>query len=199
MNANTELLTIKEFAQAAGVSRQTIYNKLDKDLTAYLTEIDNVKYIDKAALSLFVSNSAVKFDSQIDKEFDNNLTGFDTNLTAILQVLQNQLDTMRADHAAEIDRMTRQIEDYKEQLRAKDVQIAARDSQIADLTQQLDHAQELHARTQATTQATVLMLTDKKKPGLFDRLFKKKQAAASDPGDDPTGDTPTDDNGSGTE
>ena len=78
--------------------------------------------------------------------------------------------------------MDSQIEALNEQLRAKDMQ-------IADLNERLKNEQQLHKNAQEL-HAGQLMLTDKKKPGLFDRLFKKKQAAASDPGDDPTGDTP---------
>ena len=89
-----DLMTVKEFATAAGVSRQTIYNKLDTDLTEYLTEIDSVKYIDKAALKLFKS----KLDSQIDSQIDCKI---DSDLTKILQghisTLQNQIEELKAD------------------------------------------------------------------------------------------------------
>lgn len=133
----SQLMTIAAFAKAAGVSRQTIYNRLDKDLTRYLTEIDSVKYIDKAALQLFVSNLDSQVDSQIDKEFDTDLTGFDSNLTAYLTM---------------IDSLKEQIEALQQQLTVKDGQIsflqeqAARQLQTIDnLTAALTAAQTLHA------------------------------------------------------
>lgn len=141
----SQLMTIAAFAKAAGVSRQTVYKRLDKDLTGeltrYLTEVDSVKYIDKAALQFFVSTRTVKgdsqIDSQIDKEFDTDLTGFDSNLTAYLTM---------------IDSLKEQIEALQQQLTVKDGQIsflqeqAARQLQTIDnLTAALTAAQTLHA------------------------------------------------------
>ena len=74
---NNDLLTIKEFAKNAGVSRQSIYNRLTKDLQPYLQIIDNKKYLNKRALDLFTVKSVNQFTVNIDN--------------SILQVLQEQL------------------------------------------------------------------------------------------------------------
>lgn len=126
----SQLMTIAAFAKAAGVSRQTVYKRLDKDLTGeltrYLTEVDSVKYIDKAALQFFVSTDTVKgdskIDSQVDKEIDRELTGY---LTAI--------DTLKA-----------QIDSLQKQLETKDQQIL---SLQATIQQALLQQQALQAET----------------------------------------------------
>lgn len=50
-----ERMTITDFAAAAGVSRQAIYKRLDKDLAPYCQTVDGKKLLDAAALSLFRS------------------------------------------------------------------------------------------------------------------------------------------------
>ena len=66
---DNELLTIKQFSEAAGVSQQAIYQRLNKSLQSYVVVIDNKKYLKREALSLFeqqeakVENKAVEQDS----------------------------------------------------------------------------------------------------------------------------------------
>ena len=125
----SELLTVKEFAKAAGVTRQTIYNRLDKDLTEYLTEIDSVKYIDTAALQLFKSKFDSQIDSQIDSKIDTDLTGFDSNLTQILQQnKENQAVTISTLNAR-IDELTA---DKERLLKEKDELKKEKDDLTAD-------------------------------------------------------------------
>ena len=86
MNANTELLTIKEFAQAAGVSRQYVYTLLDSDLTEYVKLVDSKKYITQAGLDYYLSS---KVSSKVSSNLSSNLT---TDLTTILQAT---IDTLQ--------------------------------------------------------------------------------------------------------
>ncbi len=46
----TKLLTIKEFAEAAGVSTQAIYKRLATDLRPYLQQVESRKMLDNKAL-----------------------------------------------------------------------------------------------------------------------------------------------------
>lgn len=88
-----ELLTIKEFAEAAGVSSQAVYQRLNKSLQGYVVEVDGKKHLKKEALELFEGaeqkpeNKAVEQDSiNLDKELIKTLQ---TTIT----ILQGQLET----------------------------------------------------------------------------------------------------------
>lgn len=127
----SRLMTIAAFAKAAGVSRQTIYNRLDKDLTRYLTEVDSVKYLDRAALQLFVSN----LDSQIDKEFDTDLTAYLTT----------------------IDILKHEVEMLQGQLTVKDEQISFLQEQAAGQLQSIQDLTAALKQQQALTAGTLLL------------------------------------------
>lgn len=45
-----EFLTIKEFAELAGVTRQSVYKKLDNSLSTYVSIVDNQKMLQSKAL-----------------------------------------------------------------------------------------------------------------------------------------------------
>ena len=53
MSKNNSLLTIKEFATAAGVSKQTIYNQLNGRLKPFVKVINDTKMLEKSALEEF--------------------------------------------------------------------------------------------------------------------------------------------------
>ena len=72
--AKKEYLTISEFAERAAVSRQTVYNNLDKKLSKFTVEIDNKKLIEIKGLEVFGVKKDVKVDTGVDKEIDNNFT-----------------------------------------------------------------------------------------------------------------------------
>lgn len=61
---NDELLTIKEFAEAAGVSKQAIYFQLDSRLKPFLVQVENKKMLKKEALEKFYS---IKFQSRFNQ------------------------------------------------------------------------------------------------------------------------------------
>ena len=48
-----EYISIKEFAELAGVSQQAIYKQLNNKLKTYLKVVDSKKMLDKSALELF--------------------------------------------------------------------------------------------------------------------------------------------------
>lgn len=92
-----EYLTVKEFAKRVGVTNQTIYNRIDKDLIKFLKPNTKVKMIDIEALKLFsVDDNLNKFDQNLYKGFKENLEILqeqlkekDKQIEALLQLNQN--------------------------------------------------------------------------------------------------------------
>lgn len=56
--------TVAEFAKKAGISKQAVYQSLDKKLNNYVKEVDGKKYISRDAFSVF--NSKL-IDSTLEK------------------------------------------------------------------------------------------------------------------------------------
>lgn len=111
---DNELLTIKRFSEAAGVSQQAIYQRLNKSLQAYVVVIDNKKYLKRDALSLFeqqetkIENKAVEQDSiNIEQELfkalqdtiamlQDQLKAKDQQITELSERLRDALEIQKA-------------------------------------------------------------------------------------------------------
>lgn len=99
-----QYITIAEFAKRAGVSRQTVYNRLDKDLTEFVKVIDNRKHIDKTALSMFSAENQNNSDhnetssnddvSNVSNNNDNLTKKLIDSLTAELEIKNKQIETL---------------------------------------------------------------------------------------------------------
>lgn len=106
MPPNDIFLSIAEFARAAGVSPQSIYPKLDKDLKEYCQLIDGRKSLHRDALKLY------------------EIKPLDNDLTAVVRVLERQLEVKdnQIKELQEIIKASQQIEHEKNQLLLLEVQ-----------------------------------------------------------------------------
>ena len=93
-----EYLSIKEFAQRAGVSTQAIYQRLDKDLKRYCKEVDGRKKLDISALKMF--------ETTIQKK------EVDDGLVSVVKALQSTLEVL----TAQLEAKDRQIEELNKRL-----------------------------------------------------------------------------------
>lgn len=78
-----EFISISEFSKRAGVSRPTIYSKLESELSSFTKSVKGKTVINTKALDLFSVKESVK-----------DFTDFDS-LKDLTEVLQNQAETLR--------------------------------------------------------------------------------------------------------
>lgn len=120
-----EYISVSEFAKKANVSRQTIYNRLNSDLTNFVKEDLQTgrKNINTKALILFDNgqSNGVKEVVKIDRITDNEESGathnkdskVNENLTLLIETLQSQLKEKNK----QIDELKNEKKELKEELK----------------------------------------------------------------------------------
>lgn len=147
---NSDYISIKEFAELAGVSQQSVYQRIKKPhnpIQAYLKEVEGKTLIRKTALKDLYSN-------------DNKQEEYTSPTERVLDILENQL--------AEKDR----------QLKEKDKQIESLLKSLEDMQRLLDQQQQLKAMEtkllidkQDTETAENEEQKQEEKKGFFSRFF----------------------------
>ena len=142
-------ITIAEYAEHMNVSKQTVYNRLKKDLKEFLIVIDGKKCLKSEVFKLSKSSSNPK----IETDFQD----FQPKIETILK--------------AQIEDKDRLIERLLEQADTLQAQNASLTEQIGKLTELLNNSQVLLAveKNRYIEQET----QKKEKKGIF-RLFRKK-------------------------
>lgn len=82
-----EYLNIKEFAEAAGVSKQAVYQRLTGTLKPYVSIKEGVKYLNIRALELYKENDTVKKLKKYNQEESNNV-----QVDSMVELLKRELD-----------------------------------------------------------------------------------------------------------
>ena len=80
-----EFLTIKEFAEVAGVSSQSVYKRLNSTLKPYLSIKNGKKYLNIKALELYS-------DTDDKDNFLNENNQLATNNNQLIQLLKDELE-----------------------------------------------------------------------------------------------------------
>ena len=167
--SKNELLTVQQFADAAGISKQAVYKALNNKLMPYVQLFDGKKMLNNKALREV-------YGVEVEQPDNPSLNNQSQPMDALIAMLQKELDAKN------------------EQISAQQRQLEAKDRQIEQLTSALDHttsslqaAQALHAGTMqqqlvapdTTTTATVEEVPEKgetehkKGKGLFTRWWKR--------------------------
>lgn len=89
-----EYIPIPAFAERAGVSRQAVYKRIDKDLQTFVKLVDGKKLIDTNALTLFGTTSQ---PTTVDQPADNQSTD------AISKLLTDQVNQLSNQLAVTVD------------------------------------------------------------------------------------------------
>lgn len=145
MNEKNEYLSIAEFAEIVGISRQAVYNKLD-NLTNYVKIIDKKKKIKRAAIAEF------------NKVEDNSV---------------NQLDNLQISLQNQNESLQKQVDKLQQQIIEKDSRIADLTNQIIHCQVELQNLTN-EALKIASQQQQLQAMQVQQKQNIFKRLFGKK-------------------------
>ena len=161
MPDGAQWMTVRQFADAAGVSPQAIYQRLDKSLSSYLKAENGRKYINSDALQLLRLSSTCQADSStcqaVDKQPEpaeaaalDAMRDLIDRQAAELEQIRAQLDVAQEDlTAARQAAAVAAAERDAEHQRAEDLKEALQTSQQTQnqLAAALTAAQALHAGT----------------------------------------------------
>lgn len=159
----TDYITIKEFAEIAGVSQQSIYkrlNKKDNPLQPYFKEVDGKKFLRRSALDLYEAAAAEVSQPEKDPE----------EKPAAKVVKEKKDNTERL-----LDLLEQQLNEKDKQLQEKDRQLQEKDKQLNSLLQRLEEANKIIDQQQQLT------AIDKK--SMIE--IEEKGEAAADPKEEP--------------
>lgn len=94
-----DLLTVKEYAEAAGVTQQAVYQRLNKGLSSFVVEVEGKKYLKRQALEAVqerqefkpIKPSVEQDSSKVEQGFNKVDKLIDT-LSKTVDLLQGQLE-----------------------------------------------------------------------------------------------------------
>lgn len=160
-----ELLTVQQFADAAGVSKQAIYKAINGQLKPFIQIVNGKKMIQRKALSEI-------YGIEVDQPLTNRVNPL--NLT--LQMLQQQLEEKDRQLAAkdkQIEKLSEELAKEREHSRGTTDKLAL----LADQAQKLHAIDQLQPPAEEVVEPTNVVLEaepEQKKRGFFS-LFKKNK------------------------
>ena len=163
-----DLLTVKEFADLAGVSVQSIYKKLGKannPIQRYLKVVDGVKYIERRAYAILYSSApAPTAAEEAPPAIVEEQTPPQPGESETPPPPKSSTDRI-------LDILEQQLEEQRRQLQEKDKQIAAQTEQINSLLARLEESSQIINQQQQLTAMNVKALTggeSKEEPAAVD-------------------------------
>lgn len=166
-----ELLSIKEFAAAVGVSQQSIYKRIKNDtddLTAFVRIKSGKKYISATALKA-IYNIDTEQQEQPQEKTTEAAEGSDSSV--IIDLLKSQIEAQQK----ELNEKNKQIQELMQQVSAAQ-QLINQEQQLHLIDKQKIMQLEDTISTEAATEPQEQPPKAKKKKGIFG-LFKRKESA----------------------
>ena len=191
MENNLDYMTIQQFAELVGTSKQNIYNQTKGRLEKYTVIVNGRLHILKAAADDYYSEQLQPIPLNSEQSIlssENNPKQPNENQSQFETIKQNQPNSsgLNSENSAE-NSISDIIELLKQELAAKDEQLAAKDKQIDELHTLLSQQQQLQLASQLQYQTLLEekkqqeeqqskdkeQVTEPQKKGLFG-IFKKK-------------------------
>ena len=146
MQSSGEKLTIAEFATRAGISKQRVYQLLNKTLKDYLVIENGRKYIDSTGIEEIE-------EARKKQGFTKGLTEFEQDLNKALQTIET-LEIDLAEQQKQNRSLNNELNEARAALDTIKPQVAAQIIELDRLKKELEKTvNELH-RTQADLEAT---------------------------------------------
>lgn len=145
------LLTIKEFAARAGISRQAVYQKLDGKLSSYVVIVNGKKMLDKRALDIENTSKTISetyADTCKSVKQENDKKDNQDN-----QENQEKIEWLKA----ELDKKDKLLKRLEEKIDKKDAEITKLNDALIDA---LDKAHKLTDQQQQLQQLMQTRLLD---------------------------------------
>lgn len=191
MENNLDYMTIQQFAELVGTSKQNIYNQTKGRLEKYTVIVNGRLHILKAAADDYYSEQPQPIPLNSEQSIlssENNLKQpiENQNQSETINQSQSNSSVLNSENSAE-NSISDIIELLKQELAAKDEQLAAKDKQIDELHTLLSQQQQLQLASQLQYQTLLEekkqqeeqqskdkeQVTEPQKKGLFG-IFKKK-------------------------
>lgn len=142
--------TVTELAEAFGVTRQAINNRVKKLEDEYLSKNERgVTVVNREGIVI------------LEKHYGKT-------------ILVDDVEEEKAAGTVDFEKLISQLLiDKNKEIERLNEQIVMKDSQIAEKDKQLDQQQQLTAKALTEREQTLIELADEKSKGFFARLFKK--------------------------
>lgn len=170
-----ELLTIKEFAELAGVSKQAIYSQLDKRLKPFLVQVDNKKMLKSQALEQFYSinlqstfnqpSSQVESSESVPSADERSNEKDKETILKMLEMLQEEIKKKDK----QIERLQDSLD--KAYITIGDLASKAQYITAADKTAQIMDKQMLDKKTSDSPKEIIEETDNKPKKSFWKRVF----------------------------
>lgn len=171
--SSNDLLTVKEFANIAGVSVQSIYKGLNNRLNPWVELVDNQKMLNPLALEEFYG---IKVEQPIKPKLNNQ---FNPKKDDEIQFLRQQIEQLQDELTREREHNRKKDEQLFDTLsKLADAQVALSAGSAADkqkaLAEKLIEGKTLNDAGCEIGEMPLQKKEPIKKTGIFKKLFGKK-------------------------
>ena len=152
---SVEYITVAEFAEKAGVSKQAVYQRLNKKLKPYVKMVDGAKMLNTKALEEVYGQS-------------------------VEQGVEQELEQENQENSKETQENSKENQDI---IKALLEQLKTKDIQISELNERLAYEQRNHSRTQlllVEKEHKLQMIEDLQKKQMEGKNESEKEANTSD-------------------
>ena len=189
---NNDLLTVKEVAEITGVSKQSIYQQIEKNLKKYVVLVENKTRLSSLAITEYYGIDLKNIEKKVNQKSIKNqlsLKKVNRKSTKSQRVFKvkgiyssNKKDSKEIVYFQElVKELQNDLRSEREQIKEKDLYIKELTEKITDLTERLailfENSQQLQQNQQLLEAKNIVDDTEEKEPkkSFFQRLFKKKK------------------------